>query len=1056
MSNLKLRIMRISNLWRGSLLFLLLIGFAVTSAYSQEKTVTGTVAAEGEGALPGVTIVLKGTAQGVVTNIDGNYTITVPGPDAVLVFSFIGLSEQEVTVGTQTTIDVTLESDVTSLNEVVVTGYASQRKQDLTGSVGVVKAEELVQMPQGNVTQQLQGRVAGVTITQDSRPGASAKVRIRGTGSFQNNSPLYVVDGVPTSNINNLSPNDIETLTVLKDAGAASIYGSRASNGVILITTKKGSEGMNVNYSMYMGTQLAGDGPENLLNSTEFADLQWLVYKNDGTQENHPVYGPSSGSPTMPSWAANTNWYDEVTDNAMIMNHDLSLSGGNKTSKYYASLGYFDQDGTVIKNWYKKFNARFNSEFTIKDIVTVGENLNITHASSNGVSANGSEGTAMSMGVYRNQPIIPVIWNHGTFEGLSHTFEDGDWGGTGIAPRLGNGSNYVASRTRDADDNWQGITLLGNVFANVKIIDGLNFKTSFGGSLYNSYSTNWGSSTYESSENRATSSYSESASYGNNWTWTNTLTYDKKFGDHSILAVGGYEAGKTSIGRGVSAQRAGYFSDAFSYRTVSNGATLQNGDSWFSTPRSFVSQFLRVDYNFNSKYYASATVRRDGSSVFGESTRYGIFPSFSAGWRISKESFFDGADWLTDLKIRGGYGTMGNQLAVSTANQFYLYGGSTSTSYYDIAGTTNSSQQGFRPTRVGNPDAQWETNVTTNIGFDMHLLDNKFEIVFDWYNKQNVDLLVNPELPGTAGAASQPYVNVAEVKNSGIDLQFVYRQKWNDFGFEANATFMTVDNEIIAISEGVDYFDSGGSRIGSFNRNMVGSSMGEFWGYNVLGLFQSDSEATAANQDGAEAGFLRYEDNNGVDADGELTGEPDGQITPADRTSIGSPHPDFTYGLNLAFDYKNFDMTLFFYGSQGNDIFNYNKWWVDFWPSFQGQKSTDALYNSWTPENTGATVPKVSNKSNFSTNTVSSSYYVEDGSYLRLKSLQIGYTFPKVKLGNIFSSARIYVQGVNLFTITNYSGLDPELASFNDTAPGVDEGNLPSTKQFLFGVNLGF
>jgi len=1057
MSNLKLIIMRISNLWRGGLLFLLLIGFTVSSAYSQEKTVTGTVTAEGEGALPGVTIVLKGTAQGAVTNIDGNYTISVPGPDAVLVFSFIGFTVQEIPVGEQTTIDVTLESDVTSLNEVVVTGYASQKKQDLTGSVGVVKAEELVQMPQGNVTQQLQGRVAGVVITQDSRPGQSAKVRIRGTGSFQNNSPLYVVDGVPTDGISTLSPNDIETLSVLKDAGAASIYGSRASNGVILITTKKGSEGMSVNYNMYMGTQMPQSSPEFMLNSTEFADLQWLVYKNDGTVENHPVYGPSSGSPKMPSWAGNTNWYNEVFKSAMIMNHDLSLSGGNKTSKYYASLGYFDQDGTVIKNWFKKFNARFNSEFKIKDRVTIGENLNVTHRSDNGVSANGSEGTAMSMGVYRTQPIIPVIWNNGTFDGLSHKFEDGEWGGTGIAPRLGNGNNYVASRTRDADDSWQAINILGNVFADIKIIDGLNFKTSFGGAMYSNYSTDWSSSTYESSENKATSSYAERGGYGAHWTWTNTLTYDKQIGEHSILAVAGYEAGKTSIGRSVRAQKADYFSDAFTYRTVSNGANLQSGTSSFYTPRSLVSQFARVDYNYNSKYYASATVRRDGSSVFGASTRYGIFPSFSAGWRISEESFLDGADWLTDLKLRGTYGTMGNQLAVSTANQFYLYGGSPSTSYYDLNGTTNSSLQGFRPTRIGNPDAKWETNITTNVGFDMHLLENKFEIVFDWYNKQNVDLLVNPELPGTAGAASQPYVNVAEVKNSGIDLQFVYRQKWNDFSFEANATFMTVKNEIIAISEGVNYFDSGGSRIGSFNRNMVGHSMGEFWGYNVTGLFKDAAEVSgAATQAGAEPGFFRYEDNNGLDADGKLTGKADGKITPADRMHIGNPNPDFTYGLNLAFGYKDFDFTAFFYGSQGNDIFNYNKWWLDFWPSFQGQKSTDLLYNSWTPSNTSATVPKASNKSNFSTNTVGSSYYVEDGSYLRLKSLQIGYTFSKGMLGNVFSSARIYVQGVNLFTITKYSGLDPELASFNDTSPGVDEGNLPSTKQFLFGVNLGF
>jgi len=650
------------------------------------------------------------------------------------------------------------------------------------------------------------------------------------------------------------------------------------------------------------------------------------------------------------------------------------------------------------------------------------------------------------MGVYRAQPIIPVIWNSGPFNGLSHNFVDGDWGGTGIAPRLGNGSNFVASRSRDQDDRWQDVRILGNVFVDVKILDGLNFKTSFGGSFNNWYSTNWGGKTYEDSENRATSSYSESSGYGSDWIWTNTLTYNKTFGDHTILAVAGYEAIKTSIGRNVNASRAGYFFDALSYRTVSNGATLVSGNSGYATPRSLLSTFVRADYNYRNKYYVSATVRRDGASVFGPDTRYGTFPSFTGAWRISEEGFLVGSSFLSDLKIRGGYGTMGNQLPVSTSNQFYLFGGSPNRSFYDLNGTTNSSLQGFRPTRIGNPDAQWETNVSTNVGIDAGLFDNKFEIVFDWYSKTNQDLLFNPELPGTAGAASRPFINIGEMKNTGIDLQLIYRQNWSDFSFEANAQITTYNNEIVKIAEGFEFFDSGGSRIGSFNRNQVGRSMGEFYGYNVIGLFQNDGEVSGAPaQDGAEAGFFRYEDidgNNVIDDD--------------DRMFIGNPNPDFTYGLNLAFGWKGFDLTGFFYGSQGNDIFNYNKWWLDFWPSFQGQKSTDLLYNSWTPTNTGASTPKASNKSNFSTNAESTSYYVEDGSFLRLKNLQIGYTFPKSMVGNVFSNVRIYVQGINLFTVTKYSGLDPELASFNDTFQGVDEGNLPATKQFLIGINLGF
>ncbi|KPK84612.1 MAG: hypothetical protein AMS27_09405, partial [Bacteroides sp. SM23_62_1] len=829
--------MQKSTLWKSGVLSLLLFSFAIGLASAQVRTVTGTVTSEEAGPLPGVGVVIQGTTQGTLTNADGNFSIEVPGPDAVLVFSFVGMATQTITVGNQSVIDVQLVSDLTY--EIVVTAYATQRKQDLTGSVGVVKSEELVQMPQGNVTQQLQGRVAGVTVVQDSRPGQSAKVRIRGFGSFEDNNPLYIVDGVPTEDINTLNPEDIESLSVLKDAGAASIYGARASNGVVVITTKKGQQGIKVNYNMYYGTQLPGPGPDNMLNSQEFMELTQLVQDNDGVTDAHPVYGPN-GSFTLPFWAADTDWWDEVTQNAPIMNHDLSLSGGNQNAKFYASIGNFDQTGIVIKNWWKRWSARFNSEFVVRDRVTIGENLNLVYRTDNG-TGNQGEGTALMMGVYRAQPIIPVIWDKGPYKGMSHDWEDGDWGGTGIAPRLGNGSNFVAGATRDEDDRWQDIRLLGNVFADVKIIEGLNLRTSFGGSFNNYYQTNWTSMTYEDSENVATPTYQEQAGYGADWTWTNTLTLSKQFGDHSILAVAGYEAVKLGIGRGLNAQHARYFSDAFAYRTVSNGATLQSGNSWFNTPRTLVSQFLRADYNWRSKYYLSGTVRRDGASVFGPDTRYGVFPSVSAAWRISEEVFLSGVSFISDLKIRGGYGTMGNQAPVSTSNQFYLYGGSPATSYYDVTGTGNSSLQGFRPTRIGNYDAKWETNVTTNIGVDAALFDRRLEFYVDYYTKQNKDLLYDPELPGTAGAASRPYVNVGEMKNSGIDVQVTYRQNISDISFEIIAQLTTYNNEIVKIAEGYEYFDatqSGGARIGSQARNQVGHSMSEFFGYNVQGLFQ--------------------------------------------------------------------------------------------------------------------------------------------------------------------------------------------------------------------------
>lgn len=634
----------------------------------------------------------------------------------------------------------------------------------------------------------------------------------------------------------------------------------------------------------------------------------------------------------------------------------------------------------------------------------------------------------------------------------------GEYGGTGIAPRLGNGPNILADLERNGDNRNNDIRLLGSVFVNVKILEGLNFKSLFGGTFQNRYQTQYTFATYERSENVGTPAYREDASYNNDWNWSNTLTYSKIFGVHRILAVAGYEAVKYGIGRGLNGTRAGYFSNSPSFRTLSNGAQILDASSYYNTPTTLQSTFLRADYGYNDKYLLAVTVRRDGSSRFGVSNRYGVFPSVSAGWRISEEAFMDGISLISDFKIRGGWGEMGNQLAVAPQNQFYLYGGSTNTSNYDLNGSGSSSLQGFRPTRIGNPNAKWETNVTTNIGFDAGLLDNKLQVTFDWYTKQTKDLLYNPALPGSAGAADAPFINIAEMKNTGVDIQVIYKQKVsNDLSFEGNLTFTSYNNKIVKVVDATNnYFDSfqPSNRIGSFNRNMEGQPVSSFYGYQVQGLFQSAAEVSgAATQDGAEAGFFRYKDIKG-----------DGIITPDDRTFIGNPNPDFTYGLNLSVTYKNFDLSTFFYGSEGNKIFNYNRWFVDFWPSFQNQKSKDLLYNSWTPTNTGATTPKASNISNFSTNTQSTSYFVEDGSFLRLKNIQLGYRLPGSIASKIgLTSARIYIQGVNLFTVTKYSGLDPDVNSGRDangnnqdTAFGVDQGAYPLVRQFIIGVNLGF
>jgi len=1050
---------------RFSLLSLLTFLFMVSASVAfAQRTVVGTVtSATDNSALIGATILVKGTDSGTITDVDGSYSIRVSDNNAVLVVSYTGYETQEVSVGAQTSVNVALAESATALSEVVVTGYSAQQKKDLTGAVGTVNTDDLKQIPSSNINSQLQGRVSGVTVSGDGRPGSVAKVRIRGFSSFTGeNDPLYIVDGVPTTDVSTLNPNDVENISVLKDAGAASIYGARAANGVILITTKKGqNKGVKVSYDMYVGSQNPSVGNLQLLNAQEYADLQWLVYKNDkldGTvdgpddddlpdSENHPVYGSSANaSPTLPNWAGDTDWFEEITRNAMIQNHDISLSGGNDNAKFYAGLNYFNQDGIVITNFAKRYSARLNSEYKVgKGRLTFGENLTVTGRVSNGVSGNGTEGSPIAR-IYMSQPIIPAIITE-PVQGIAHNFVAGEYGGTGIASRTGNTPNILADLTRNSEDRQKDVRILGSIFGDIKIMDGLNFRSTFGGTYQNGYNTDWTGATYERAENQATSSYNENAYFNSDWVWTNTLTLDKSFGLNRLLAVAGYEAVEYGVGRSLTATKAGYFSTEPAFRTVTNGASITGAGSGYNTPIRLVSNFLRADYSFDNRYYLSATVRRDGASNFGADYRYGVFPSVSAGVRVSD---FIAADFLSDMKIRGGYGTMGNQRAVSAINQYNTFGGDPGSSYYAINGSTGSSSQGFRPAFIGNPDSKWETQITTNVGFDASLFDSKIQLSFDWYKKEAQDLLFTRQVDATWGAADQASINIGNMVNTGIDIQLDYRTKiTTDLKLDATLTFTTYKNEITKITDNIDYFSNnfGDTRIGAFNRNQVGQSMAEFYGYQVIGLFQSDAEVDGApTQDGAEPGFFRYQDTDG-----------DGAITGDDRVFFGNPNPDFTYGLNLGLTWKDFDLSAFFFGSQGNEIFNYNRWWLDFWPSFQNQKSHDLLYNSWTPERTNTDVPKASNKSNFSNNTQSVSYYVEDGSFFRMRNLQLGYTLPTDAIGKIgLSRARLYVQGVNLFTATKYTGIDPDINNGGDTAFGVDFGNYPLVKQFIFGLNVSF
>jgi len=579
--------------------------------------------------------------------------------------------------------------------------------------------------------------------------------------------------------------------------------------------------------------------------------------------------------------------------------------------------------------------------------------------------------------------------------------------------------------------------------------------------MYNNNNRSFTFPEYENGENNTVNQFNQSSSNGYNWTWTNTLTYKRSFNDvHNLGIVVGSEAYK-NIWSQVGGSTQGYFSFDPNFTTLSTGAGTQTNFSGRSEDALF-SLIGRLDYSLLDKYLFGFVIRRDGSSRFGADKRYGVFPAASAGWRISQEGFMQGISWISDLKIRGGYGVMGNQLNVEPPNAFTTFGSNRTLSYYDIGGTNNSVVEGFWQDRIGNPIAKWETNINSNIGFDATLFNGKIDFTLDYYKKEIKDLLFNPELPGTAGGATRPYVNIAQMRNRGIDAAITgHIEVSSDFRLDITGTLTTYNNKILKVSNGAQNFDQESRRFNGSNiiRNQVGSPMSSFFGYQIVGFWDDQAEIDQANASAIEAsgdpnaiyqadigiGRFRYADSDG-----------DGIITPDDRVVLGNPNPDFTYGLNIGATFKNFDFNMFLYGSQGNDIWNQVKWWTDFYPNFVGAKSKTALHDSWTPENRNATAPIQEEKGFFSTTNVPNSYYVENGSYLRAKNMQLGYTLPKHLLSSYgIGSLRIYVQAANLFTITKYSGLDPEISG-STTAFGIDEGNYPNMRQYLAGVNVSF
>lgn len=931
-----------------------------------------------------------------------------------------GLSKDSVKIENQ------LPGVINPDNE-VVTGYIVRHRKEMTGSYSTVEPARLVTLPAGNVGNLLQGRASGVIVTGSGQPGEPSKVRIRGFSSFSNNNPLYIVDGVPMQDISLINPYDVASVTILKDAGETSIFGSRSSNGVIVVTTRHGENRLNMDYNMSTGIQNPGKGTaDDVLTTTEYANLQWLVYKNDGIMEINPIFGSSQNpTPSIPSWAANTDWYDAITEPAMIRNHHLAISGGSEKAEFYAGLGVHNQDGIIIYTFNKRYSVRLNSEFNLlKNRIKTGENL--TFSDRIYLSApNSIEDNPVLMVPYRSPSIIPVIIDK-PISGLMHEFVPGEWGGTGISTRLGNASNPVADLTRRKDDKSRDSYLTGSLWLDLMILEGFNFRSTTGGTLNKATTVNNTYASYERAWNGSVAGLHQNTFQTRDWIWTNLLTFDRKLGNNKIFALAGYEA--VSYGMGL---------------------TIADSDTNDYTPTRLLSSFVKAGYSFRNRYLINVTLRRDGCSRFSASERYGYFPSFSIGWRIGDESFLNRLKCLNELKIRGSWGITGNQFALSPQNAFFLFGESPGASYYDLYGTSNSSVRGYYTVRPGNPDQKWEATTITDFGLDAGFFNNRIKIVLDWYLKDSEDLLFNPPIPGTAGAGETPFINVASMENSGIDLELVYHDDVGELGINATLLFTTYSNRITRIATTQEYFSSGETDIGYLVRNEAEHPLSSFYGYQVRSLFQNYAEVQSAPyQSGATPGFFRFENTNTTGTWGSQ------YIDYLDRTYLGDPNPEFTYGFNLQLTWKNFDLNAFLYGSQGNDIFNYNRYWTDFWQSYPGQKSKDLLYNSWTETNRTATIPKASSIPNFSTNQTVCSYYIEDGSYLRMKNLQFGYTFPQSITGKLkINSLRIFLQAVNLFTITGYSGLDPELGG-SDLAFGIDFGNYPTATQFIFGIDL--
>jgi TonB-dependent starch-binding outer membrane protein SusC len=1023
-------------------LFLLAVVLLFSQHVLAQVSVSGTIQDEQGQALPGAAILEIGTNNGTIADSDGNYSITVNSGESVLQFSMIGMESQEIVVGNQTSINLTLETEETLLDEVVVIGYGSVKKSDLTGAVASVKSESLEKIAASNAAEALQGQVAGLSVTKmGGAPGAGFNVRIRGMGTINNNNPLYIVDGLP-GNLSLLNPDDIASIEVLKDGAAAAIYGSRAANGVVIVTTKKGSGAPSVEYNMYMGSVTQ--------------QKQYEMLDAEGYRNYHNQLATAGGAP-VPDFVinpitnyANTDWQEEAMQSALHQKHNLRVSGSNELAHYSISGSTLNEEGSFIGSAYKQNNLLMNTG------ITKGR-LNVDLSAS--YAENFYEPVKFAIReIYELSPLIPVL-------------DDAAPSGYGISSDGMPGNKNVVGMDHFNEENTATQYFTGNLNARFRIFDGFHIQTKLG--LRNSNISSFSYSPQYQVDSKEAHEYVELSDGHSNWrekTMENLLSYEKTFGEHNLSLLAGFTAteqtsewltgsvaGKTvtrevvdgSIVETVS--EAGFLSPDFRTLDAGTGGTYNATGSEYGYTRNSV--LGRLAYNYAGKYYLQATARRDGSSKFGTDSRYGFFPSVALGWTISRESFMQDIDALSNLKIRASWGRLGNEESLGYYDHRVLI---TTDNYYRwayVQGASRNVWVGSIAQGLENKNLRWEVNESANLGLDFSLFDFRLDGSINYFNNHTRDMLIEKLVPPSSGVPS-PVVNVGEVKNTGLELDLGYRNNDNAFKYEIRGSLATLKNEVLELSTDDQELVGGGLKFGASPYTTVikeGYPIGAFFLYETDGIFQNQGEVDTHNamgadgplQEFAEAGDIRFRDSNG-----------DGYLDEADKVYMGSGLPKYEYSLTFNASFSGFDFSMMWYGAGGHKLINGNRYLFESLSSGFNQFTT--VENAWTSGSGEDEMPRIT-PDDPNENKRVSDRWLESGDFLRLKNLQLGYTLPASLTKRVsIERIRLYVSAQNLLTITNYSGLDPEIGRGSVRNTGVDGSFYPMTKTMLFGVQVSF